>query len=105
MLEVMAPVILLMAQPVYRATVAPIPVCRLRVLHISNGHEQNIILLLIVTAGGGAGGCSSGVACSVTNCCQGAMGGSGVVIISYPVSFQRATTTGKKKRITNSRHT
>jgi len=44
--------------------------------------------------GGGAGGCSSGVACSVTNCCQGAMGGSGVVIISYPVSFQRATTTG-----------
>ena len=79
----------------YRATVAPIPVCRLCVLHISNGHERNIILLLIVTAGGGAGGCA--VSNSQGVYCRGAEGGSGVVIISYPASFQRATTTGKDK--------
>jgi hypothetical protein len=69
------------------------------VYYISNGHEHNIIVLLIVTAGGGAGGCGQGL--SDTNNfnagCTGATGGSGVVIISYPVSFKRATTTGKDK--------
>ena len=51
--------------------------------------------MLIVTVGGGAGGCGQGQNNNVV--CTGAVGGSGVVIISYPAIFKPAATTGKDK--------
>ena len=93
MLEVLAAVAVI---PMFRAAVAPIPVCQ-RTVHwpLSNDHLHIIPLLLNVSAGGGAGGCAAGE--NGSGGCTGAIGGSGVVIISYPVAFKPATTTGKDK--------